>query len=402
MGKLSEAYRQKRPKDEEANTPFAFKTGFDLLDYINGKWVHVRNQKPYLSLGIDEGTYIMIIGASGTGKTTFAIQMAKSIVEPYDEGVIYHDDVEVATNDSRIKELTGWDDEKLDECYIHRNKGITAESFYENINLVYKTKMEMKDELMITTDALDKRGEFIQILPPTVYILDSLALLMPEKVSDEEELSGQMSATAAAKTNSAVFGRIIPKLKKANIILLVINHINEKIEINPMIHTRPQVNFLKQNETLPGGRKPVFTANNMIKLEASTKLAEKDLYGINGFIVTITLVKSRSNRANQSFNLVFEQERGFHNHLSNLEYLKANKILKGAGQGYYIEELPDTKFTLKTFSKKFKTDKEFRITFKKKMKKIYRGFIRKPSAIEDAFDEDTGEGVTVEKKKKRK
>ena len=62
----------------------------------------------------------------------------------------------------------------------------------------------------------------------------------------------QMSRTSAAKMNAAVFRQILPELKKSNIILYVINHITQKVEINPMVHTKPQVNFLKQGEELPG------------------------------------------------------------------------------------------------------------------------------------------------------
>ena len=60
-----------------------------------------------------------------------------------------------------------------------------------------------------------------------------------------------MSATAAAKTNAAIFKRIIPMLKSANIILFIINHINQKVDINPMMKSKSQVSYLKQNETLP-------------------------------------------------------------------------------------------------------------------------------------------------------
>ena len=61
-----------------------------------------------------------------------------------------------------------------------------------------------------------------------------------------------MSATAAAKTNAAIFKRIIPLLNRANIILMVINHINEKVEINPMMKSKAKFNYLKQNESIPG------------------------------------------------------------------------------------------------------------------------------------------------------
>ena len=78
-------------------------------------------------------------------------------------------------------------------------------------------------------------------------MLDSLAVLVPENEAEEDELSGSMSQTAVAKTNSMIFQRILPLLKKANIILFVINHVNQKIDINPMAKTKAQINYLKQD-----------------------------------------------------------------------------------------------------------------------------------------------------------
>ena len=56
---------------------------------------------------------------------------------------------------------------------------------------------------------------------------------MPEKFTEEDELSGSMAASAVAKANAAIFKRITAFLKEVNIILLIINHVNAKIDINP-------------------------------------------------------------------------------------------------------------------------------------------------------------------------
>lgn len=233
MSLLTKRYRETRGKNDvpEARTGYSFKTGIDLLDYKNGKLVQPKGGKPYFSTGIEEGSYVMIIGRSGSGKTAFAIQAACNIVDQYENGAVYLDDVEAATNLTRVKVLSGWDDEKMETKFVHRNVGVTAESFYKNINDIYNLKMEMKDELTAKTDKLDEKGNPIEILEPTVYILDSLAVLVPENIAEEEDLSGSMSQTAVAKTNSMIFQRILPKLKKANIILFVINHVNQKIDI---------------------------------------------------------------------------------------------------------------------------------------------------------------------------
>lgn len=384
MGKLADKYRAARGKNEpgESRTPFGFKTGIDLLDYKNGRYVTVKGGKPYLSTGVDEGTYIMLIGKSGAGKTALALQMAANIVEPYENGEIYHDDIEAATDVTRLKAITGWDDDTVENKYIHRNVGITAETFYENVRKIHTLKQEMKSELTITTEKLDSKGRPIEILEPTVYILDSLAVLVPEKVADEDELSGGMSQTAVAKANSMIFQRILPLLKKSNIILIVINHINTKIEINPMVHTKAQVNYLKQDESIPGGNKPIYLANNIFKVDAGSKLTEDKEYGINGFVNILTIIKSRSNRAGQTMELIYDQNRGYVNLLSNWHFLKGEKEVGGAGQGFYLPEHPEVKFSQKNLMEKFKKNKAFRIAFKKKVAGLLKQFIYIPTEDE--------------------
>lgn len=55
-----------------------------------------------------------------------------------------------------------------------------------------------------------------------------------------------MSASSIAKTNNAVIKRIPGILKKANITLIIINHITKKIEIG-FTKTQADVNYLKQD-----------------------------------------------------------------------------------------------------------------------------------------------------------
>ena len=153
----------------EAKTSFAFKSGLDILDFKNGKLVTPRGHKPYYSTGIEEGSYVMFIGRSGSGKTSLAIQMACNIVRPYENGEVYLDDVEAATSITRVKQLSGWSDDEIEEKFIHRNVGITSEEFYRNINKIYKLKMEMKDQLTITTDKVDDKGQPIEIRTNSIY-----------------------------------------------------------------------------------------------------------------------------------------------------------------------------------------------------------------------------------------
>lgn len=238
----------------ESEFAVSYPTGFLNFDFVNGTVVHVKTDSldvRYYSVGIQDGSMVMIIGRSGCGKTTWAMQTAANIVRRFPTSAIFHDDIEGGITDTRKETLTKFYGEELKAKYISRGTGITAENFYERVKMIHDEKIENRSDYEYDTGLFDTSGNRIFKLEPTVYILDSLALLMPDKLTDEEELSGSMSATAMAKVNASVFKRITAMLKAANIILMVINHINQKIEINPMMRSKSQVSYLKQGETLP-------------------------------------------------------------------------------------------------------------------------------------------------------
>lgn len=338
----------------ESSMDVCYPTGFLNFDFLNGAVVNVNTgdkEFKYYSAGIPDGCMVMMIGRSGCGKTTAAVQMAANIVRPFENSCIFHDDIEGGITEVRRRTLTGFSDEELDNKYIIRNSGITAENFYARIKMIHDMKLENRDEFLYDTGLCDTRGKRIYKLQPTVYILDSLALLMPEKFTEEEELSGQMSATAAAKTNSLSFKRIIQMTKDANIILIIINHITTKIEINPMMHTKGQLSYLKQGEEVPGGRTVNYLANVFMRFDDNSKLKETEGFGISGSLVDITLIKSRNSRAGQSATMVFNQVSGFDPDLSLFVMLKNAGRIKGAGAYLYIDGHDDIKFAQKNFKK---------------------------------------------------
>ena len=260
MSILAERFRQSVSKlkdyrmKSEAEFSVGYSTGFLNFDFRNGTAIHVKSDSmdfTYYSVGIPDGSMVMVIGRSACGKTTWTVQAAANIIRPFKTSCIFHDDIEGGITDSRRQILTKFEGADLRKRYISRTAGITAENFYERIKMIYDLKSENREDYEYDTGLFDAEGNRIYKLEPTIYILDSLALLMPEKYTEEDDLSGQMSATATAKANSMIFKRIVPMLKTVNIILFVINHINQKVEINPMMRTKSQVSYLKQGESLP-------------------------------------------------------------------------------------------------------------------------------------------------------
>lgn len=370
MGLLAERFRAqmaktKDPRMEEAVADVMYPTGFLPFDFLNGYKVHVKSDTQdfwYSSVGIVDGSSTMILGRSGSGKTTIALQMAANIIRPFPEATIFYDDIEGGSNDTRRELLTHFTPEECQQRIIYRNTAVSAENFYKRIASIYEIKMNNRADFEYDTGKLDSQGNKIYKLIPTVYILDSLALLTPEKLTEEEELSGQMSTTATAKTNTAVFKRIIPKLKAANIILFTINHINDKIEINAFTHSKAQISFLKQGETLPGGKAALYLANNMIRVDDGAKLKETDGLGINGKIVDFEIIKSRTNAAGRSVPMVFDFTSGFDDILSLFMFLKSTGAII-TGSTCYLRGHEDMKFRQRDFKNKLFNDPEFAKAF---------------------------------------
>lgn len=371
MGLLAKRFREemrksKDPRMKEAVSDVLYSTGFLPFDYLNGYKVHVHKPNNedffYNAVGIVDGSSTSIIGRSGSGKTTAALQMAANIVRPFSEAVIFFDDIEGGSNISRREILTHFNAEEMNDRIIYRNTAITAENFYQRIASIYEEKMTNYADYEYDTGLLDSRGNPIYKLIPTVYILDSLAMLTPEKLTQEEELSGQMSTTAAAKTNTSVFKRIVPKLKAANIILFTINHINDKIEINAFTHTKAQVSYLRQDEALPGGKAASYLANNMIRVDDGAKLKATEGIGVEGKIVYFEIIKSRTNAAGRSVPMVFSPTTGFDPIWSLYIFLKSTgAIITGANS--YLRGFEDMKFKQKNFKEKLFSDVDFAQVF---------------------------------------
>ena len=169
--------------------------------------------------------------------------------------------------------------------------------------------------------------------------------------------------------------------------LIVINHITTKVEINPYQRSAKDLNYLGNDESCPGGSSVIFLADSLIKLQAGSKLEEDKDYGIKGFMVNGLFLKTRSNEAGRPFELVFNQKIGFDDFYTNFNYLKKEKYLKGNGRAYYFDFDPDTKFTQKNVKELYDTNEEWAKLFDEFVEETYINFITTKD-IDDEYDED--------------
>lgn len=335
MGLLLDKFRAEVGESFEDSEDYAFQTEFTLLNYKNGLIISPpstidvnknkigkkkkkidgpennkdeNNLKPFFNGGLSAGSYNLFIGPSGSGKTTFTAQTAASIANLYDQSEIFYRDLEGGLRPSRFRKLSGWSREKTNNKFSYKKSGIYSETVLEELVTIANTKRKHYDELIIRTGKYDEMGHPIEFLVPTIYIIDTISLLYPRAVmidekgsSKDEELASAKEATnmteaQRAKALAYLFRKAMGVIKDANIILIGINHINVKIDLNMYAKKGADINYLKQDEAIPGGKAPLQYANNLIKLTPGTKLAEDKDFEAAGFINKVELIKSRSNR----------------------------------------------------------------------------------------------------------
>lgn len=371
---------------KRAENDIQYPTGFLPLDYKNGHRVTINlpdgTTGIYDSIGILDGTLNMFIGRSGCGKSTITYQIGAEIIRPFDHGLMFIDLLEGGMLEDRGCALTRFSKDEFHSRVKIRNAGITIESVYLQIKAIHDVKVANEDKFRYDTGIVDSYGRPVTKFQPTVYIIDSIPLLTSAKLSEEEQLSGQMSTTATAKQLAQLFRRCNQLIKEANIIILAVNHITQKVEINQFKHTKSQTAFLKQDESLPGGVTPLYLSNNVFRLDDGDKLTSDKEFGIDGIHVIVSNVKSRAGMSGVSsaVDLIFNYSVGFDPDLSLYMMLKNAGKVNGAGAYLYLADRDDKKFSQKQFKHKLATDQDFLNIF---IEECYKYLYDELSYLED-------------------
>ena len=376
--------------NRSADFDVMYTTGFLSLDYLNGTVVHVNGedrQFTYNSVGIVDGSANSIIGRSGSGKSTLCTQIAGNIVRPFiKKGLptgLYIDDIEGSLPWARKEFLLGLSPEELSKYVDIRNAGITTENLYQRIQAIHDIKVENRKDYEYDTGLFDTNGKRIFKLIPTVYIIDSLPMLMPESLAEDDELGGSMSASSIAKSNTMLIKMISQRLKDANIIMFTVNHILDDIQMG-FLPKPAQISGLKQGERLPGGKAAIYLANNMFRADDSNTLKKDKDYRIDGSVVNITLVKSRTNATKRSIPLIFNKTEGrFDEILSLFHLVKSEGLFKGAGAFLYLDECPTIKFSASTFKETLEGSEELQVAFAKVAYSLLSTFLSDTRAVSE-------------------
>lgn len=356
------------------------KTGFPQFDYYFGALINVHDDlgnitKQEPRLGQAAGTFNLIIGNTGSGKSTLAIQLAANIMRQYKNGNVIHFDCENRTDVSRCENISKlpskyFDETSSDYRYILKGGAVGLDTIQETIVKMYVNKMRMKEQLMISSGFKNEFGKDVKIFPPTVVIIDSITTVLSEtfspdnskEVADAEKMRGNTEGARDAKTLKGFFKDILPLCKEANIIVYGINHINQNMSMNAFTPVAKQQNYLKQDESIPGGKTMLYYPFNIIKLTARPSddfTVETD--GFAGHIVMLEPIKCSSNQSGNnskgiSFEMVFSFKEGFDSLRSLIWYGRENGIIEGNKTRYKFKDDGSFTFTWKNIEKE-KADK---------------------------------------------
>lgn len=356
------------------NVTTAFhKTGFHLFDYYFGSVINMHdeignivNQEP--RIGQAAGTFNLIIGNSGSGKTTLASQIAANVIRQYKYSNVIHYDCENRFDISRCENITrlpahffGIDNDGGAERYMIKTGMVGLDTIQEMIVKVYVNKMKCKDVMLVPSGYKNEFGKDVMVFEPTVIIIDSMTTVMNEtfnpnnskEASDAEKMRSNTEGARDAKTLKGFFKDIIPLCKEANIIIYGINHINSNMSMNAFTPVAKQQNYLKQDESIPGGKTMIYYPFNIIKLTARPSddfTEESD--GFAGHMVMVEPIKSSSNQSGNnskgiSFELVFSHKTGFDSLRSIIMYGRDRGIVEGNKNRMKFKEDPSFTFNLK-------------------------------------------------------
>lgn len=339
-------------------------TGINVLDFFNARYFFNHESKEHeLFTGMPIGKLILKIGYTGAGKTTLSVQEAMALVAPYEQGTVFHFDLENAWSDDRTADICGMPMEVVKKKY-KRFKPVSLDKIYAFVKRVIFAKQKaMAEDPSVWVDDV-RTGERIPV--PTVIIIDTVAALQSEEVMNENEEMGKLmyEKGAQAGANNAFAQRLAGMIGDPNITIYAVNHIRVDPSAGQGTPKAKRVQYLNQDETCPGGTGFPQYSDYFLKMVPCESLTNKqdEGFAIPGKVVRCTIVKSRLSYDGRQFELVMT-DNGFNNAWSNLNFLKNMKQVKGAGANLFIEA-PDgrvtRKFAQRNWEELYEGDAEFR------------------------------------------
>jgi RecA/RadA recombinase len=250
--------------------------------------------------GVSGNKITTFSGANASGKTFFSLAVVKNYLEMNPEGYCLYFDTEAAVTRKMLSE-----------------KGIDL-SRVVVLNVV--TVEEFRTKALKAVDIYMKKPE--EERRPCMFVLDSLGMLSTNKEINDTLAGEEKRDMTRAQLTKAAFRMLTLKLGKANIPMIVTNHIYANV----------------------GGYGPAFVQSSGSGMQYSastivelTKSKEKDGTEIVGSIIKAKTFKSRLSRENQEVSVrLYYDHRGLDRYYGLLDIGEESGIIPRVGNRYEI------------------------------------------------------------------
>ena len=256
--------------------------------------------------GIPDNRVTAIAGEQATGKTFYAIGIAKNFLDNNPDGAVFYFDSEAAATGDLFK-----------------NRGLDANRVW---HFPVDTIEEFRTQIIRILDNLLKTKE--EDRQPLLIVLDSLGMLASSKELEDALADKQVRDMTKTQSIKSVFRIITSKLGKLKVPMIVTNH------------TYKTMNMYGDQSEMGGGSGLKYAASTIMYL---SKSKEKDGTDVVGNIIKVKANKSRFTKENsQVATRLFFDARGLDKYYGLLELgekygvftRKGNRVVVGESSVY--------------------------------------------------------------------
>ena len=275
--------------------------------------------------GVSSNKITAIAGESSTGKTFFALAVAKNFLDSNPDAYTLYFDTESSITRSLLE-----------------SRGIDTERFVV-INVVtieeFRSKALKAVDIYLKTPTEDRK--------PCMFVLDSLGMLSTEKEITDVLNDKQVRDMTKSQLVKGAFRMLTLKLGQANIPLIVTNH------------TYDVIGSYVPTKEMGGGSGLKYAASTIIYL---SKKKEKDQKEVVGNLIKAKTAKSRLSKENKEVTIrLYFDERGLDRYYGLLELGEIGGLWKNVagryemgGKKVYAKQIladPDQYFTKEVMEK---------------------------------------------------
>ena len=342
-----------------------YSTGLLPLDHANGFWLNINDSygpRQIPIIGIMGGTFVSIIGTTGSGKSTLTDQMGYSIIKDFPDGMLFHIDCEQTNLKERMVQITGA--QHADPRLRLRKDMVHIEDVMEMFNTICMIKEEGGNRYKYeVTDKTYGRDTFLAYYP-TVFVIDSLPSFNSKDNHAEEDLGTNMDAARAAKDVTRFFTNCLGRMMKYNITIFTVNHIVPNVIAS--VYDRPPrgIMMMGKNEKVNRGYAAQYYSQNYFRVELNkSNLYDERTVGFPGGKASIQIAKTKTAFIGSTIDAAFNGPIGFDPVYTLLEFANSVGLIEGRNPYLYLHGVKDMKFSKKDFRDKFTGEPIFRKTF---------------------------------------